>query len=219
MPTNPQEEFWKGPAAAAYMNRHKDVGDRYFDRKGFFDLFENFSRNMPILEVGCNLGINLFILQKLGFTNLHGLDIYPSAVEVAKKFIPAAQFSVGTLLELPYADEEFGAVFSSGVLIHQDPEGPLLTAMEEMVRCSSDYILGFEDYADTFEAPQCYNRNDLYWRGPYSELWKDPQYGLQLELRGFQKPEGTLVHFKEGKVVKTEEWAYVKEGYRFRKVT
>ena len=235
MPTNPQEEFWSGPAGKTYMRRNDNPDKRYIERQPFFDLFEGFSRDMAILEVGCNVGINLSILQNLGFTNLHGIDIYSSAVEVAKQFVPGANFSVGTLMKLPYANEEFGAVFSSGVLIHQDPTGPLFTAMNEMIRCSSRYILGFEDYADTFEAPGCYNRSDLYWRGPYSHLWKDPECGLHLEERAAQRAAGTLAYFKKGAQVgaadlasptaaansaaieKTKNWSYVKESYRFSK--
>lgn len=233
MPTNPQEEFWSGDDGRTYMIKNRVEEGRLEDRAAFFDLFYEFPRDLPILEVGCNVGINLSILRKMGFTNLSGIDIYSSAISVGEKFVPGAHFAVGSILELPYADEEFGAVFSSGVLIHQDPTGPLTTAMEEMLRCSSQYILGFEDYAETFESPPCYGRNDLYWRGPYNKMWKSPDYGLQLEKRCVQDPPGILAYFKEGAHVaaadlastrvdspdieKTEEWGYVKESYRFSK--
>ncbi len=231
MPTNPQEEFWSGPAGRTYMMRNNVEAGRLEERVAFFDLFYEFPRDLPILEVGCNVGINLSILRKMGFTNLSGIDIYSSAILVAEKFVPGAHFAVGSILDLPYADEEFGAVFSSGVLIHQDPNESLSRAMSEMSRCSSQYILGFEDYAETFEAPRCYDRHDLYWRGPYNKMWKNPDYRLQLEKRCIQDPPGTLAYFKKGTsapdmaaatldsphIERTEEWGYVRESYRFSK--
>src|SRR2546427_11403693 len=41
-------------------------------------------RDVRILEVGCNIGNQLLLLQELGFSDLHGLEIQDYAVELAR---------------------------------------------------------------------------------------------------------------------------------------
>ena len=41
-------------------------------------------KNLKILELGCNVGINLEILKKMGFNNLYGLEINNKAIEIAR---------------------------------------------------------------------------------------------------------------------------------------
>ena len=175
MPTNPQEEHWKGEEGARYLERNFTEGSRYKERRSFYNLFEELpSRDYSILEVGCSCGLNLSILKDRGFNNLTGIDIGAAAVAEARMRHPEATILEGSILSLPFADGEFDVVFSSGVLIHQNPAAELFQVMDEMYRCSSRYILGLEDFSDEMLSINYRNKNGFYWRGPYGAFWSDP---------------------------------------------
>ena len=175
MPTSPQEEFWSGTEGDLYLQRNNSETPDYHLRSPFFDLFDDIAnKDISILEVGCNCGLNLSILKDRGFTNLTGIDISTAAVVEARMRHPKATILEGSILSLPFADGEFDVVFSSGVLIHQNPEGALFHAMNEMYRCSSRYILGLEDFSDEMLSIKYRNKNGFCWRGPYSVFWSDP---------------------------------------------
>ena len=38
-------------------------------------IFSDFDRDMSILEVGCNVGVKISMLQKMGFRNLTGVEL------------------------------------------------------------------------------------------------------------------------------------------------
>ena len=207
MSTNPQEEFWAGKEGEAYLKRNLShlPGDGLRRRAPFFDLFDHIgNKDISILEVGCNCGLNLAILQERGYTNLTGIDIGAAAVGAAKQKIPSARILEGSILQLPFEDGEFDVVFSSGVLIHQNPAHALFQAMDEMYRCSSRYILGLEDFSDEMQNITYRNKQDFCWRGPYSHFWQDP--GAY---------EWTDQHYRGFIPVDGHNW--VREYYKFEK--
>jgi pseudaminic acid biosynthesis-associated methylase len=181
--TTEQENFWAGEHGVLYLKRNKGGSEsRYKKRKEFYDLFSPFKKDVSILEVGCNCGINLQALHNLGFTNLSGIDIGQVAIDEAKKRLPNASFTVGSLLNMPYGDSSFDIVFSSGVLIHQNPKDALPKAMAEMQRCSNQHIIGLEDYSSKVTA-----RNyvvpglSLYWKAPFLSIWQSLIPTLNIE--------------------------------------
>jgi len=175
MPINKQEKFWAGDEGDAYLTRNFEQGNRYSERAPFYKLFESIpNKNISILEVGCSCAINLSILEDLGFKNFTGIDIGEAAIEEARKRMPTSNFIVGSILNLPFEDKQFDLVFSSGVLIHQDPNENLFTAMQEINRCSSQYVLGLEDHEDIITSTQYTARDDYCWRAPYSSFWEEP---------------------------------------------
>ena len=72
-------------------------------------------KDIHILEVGCNIGNQLLLLQELGFSNLQGLEIQDYALELARRQGRGIQFSQGSAFNLPFADDSFDLVFTSGV--------------------------------------------------------------------------------------------------------
>jgi pseudaminic acid biosynthesis-associated methylase len=175
MPTNPQEEFWAGNEGDQYLRRNFKLVQEHTWREPFFNLFDEIgNKDISILEVGCNCGLNFGILRDRGYTNLTGIDIGAAAVAEARQRYPDATIVEGSILDLPFEDGQFDVVFSSGVLIHQNPEGALFQAMDEMYRCSSRYILGLEDYSDHMTSITYRNKSGFCWRGPYSSFWQDP---------------------------------------------
>lgn len=188
---NKQEKFWFGdgknyisrPGWTNYNwtfdNTHPLQTNRYKWRKDFFDLFDSFPKTISILEMGCSCGINLRILKELGFKNLTGIDISQIACQDAKKNHPDLNIVSGSILEMPFDDNQFDVVFTMGVLIHQPPTTSLPIVMKEAVRCSKNNILGFEDYATNFENVP-YHGEDLCFRGPYASTWLSHEPSLKV---------------------------------------
>ena len=131
------------------------------------ELDREFLRQIPlgakILEVGCNIGNQLLLLQRLGFSNLYGVDAQAYAVDLACSRTTGINLARASAFDLPYEDGEFDLVFTSGVLIHIAP-GDLHRAMSEIHRCAKAYIWGFEYYSSS--------PTEVTYRGHSSLLWK-----------------------------------------------
>ena len=117
-----------------------------------------------ILEVGCNVGNQLLLLKKMGYTNLWGMELQEYAVEIARKRTSGINIVKGSAFDIPYKNNFFDLVFTSGVLIHISPDD-IDKVLDEMYRCTNKYIWGFEYYN-----PEGYQMVD--YRGADSLLWK-----------------------------------------------
>ena len=133
----------------------------------------NFDKDAKILEVGCNIGIMLVNLQELGFKNLHGIEIQPKAIEIAKERTSGLNIIEGSAYELPFKDNEFDLVFTTHVLIHLDPQ-KIHTALSEIVRCSKNLIFGNEYYSDELTEIQNYHGyKNIAWKRDFAKLYKE----------------------------------------------
>ena len=124
---------------------------------------EKIPRDARILEVGCNMGTQLLVLQQMGFNNLHGIEIQSYALERATARLPGAVLTQASAFAIPYEDRFFDLVFTSGVLIHIAPSD-LPKALAEIHRCARTWIWGFEYYAS--------ETTEVVYRGHQSLLWK-----------------------------------------------
>jgi pseudaminic acid biosynthesis-associated methylase len=168
-----QTKFWESEFGKEYTDRNTFTADDwnkwYSDNFGITkdDLNKKFLADIPkdakILEVGCNVGQQLLALQRLGFTNLYGIELQSYAVEKAKEQTKDINIIKGSGFDTPFKDNYFDLVFTNGVLIHIHPND-LPTIMKEMVRVSKKYIWGFEYYS---EQPKQIN-----YRGHDGFMWK-----------------------------------------------
>jgi pseudaminic acid biosynthesis-associated methylase len=136
-------------------------------------------RQARILEVGCNMGNQLLLLREMGFINLHGIEIQSYALEGAKQRLAEAELRQASALEIPYPDRFFDLVFTSGVLIHIAPED-LVKALEEIHRCSRQWIWGFEYYAPETTEVAYRGRKSLLWKADYARLYLQRFQDLEL---------------------------------------
>ena len=116
-----------------------------------------------ILEVGCNIGNQLSLLQRFGYSNLYGVDVQDYALEIARSRLNNVNFAQASSFSLPYEDKYFDLVFTSGVLIHISPND-LPAALDEIHRCAKSYIWGSEYYAS--------GETEINYRGHDELLWK-----------------------------------------------
>ncbi len=112
-----------------YAKRESLGKDRFYTRFSPSGLFESQQRersiidaikrnyntelsDMKILDVGCGSGVSLrnFIRYGASPENMHGIDLLPEKIEIAKKLSPNIDFKCGDASNLPYEDESFDIV-------------------------------------------------------------------------------------------------------------
>jgi len=184
-----QAEVWKGEFGREYTDRNTfDVAtldDLYRKNYGLTrtQINQTFLQDVPkdlsFLEVGCNTGNQLLLLQQTGYTNLSGVELQPYALEIARSRLKNAFLQQGSALALPFADAAFDVVFTSGVLIHISP-ADLPRAMDEIHRCARTYIWGMEYYAPSETEVSYRSRHGLLWKMDYARRYLERFADLEL---------------------------------------
>jgi pseudaminic acid biosynthesis-associated methylase len=180
---------WKGKFGKEYTDRSylnvaqldklyvRTFGISAKESMGIF--FNTLSRSLKILEVGCNVGNQLMLLEAMGFKCLYGIDVNPYAVAKAKKRLPGAQIIQGAADDIPFKDGYFDLVMTCGVLIHIPP-GNLPFALREIHRCSNKYIFGYEYYSPQYKEVAYRGNKKLLWKGDFKAIYKESSPGLAL---------------------------------------
>lgn len=137
-----------------------------------------------ILEVGCNVGNQLNALQAYGFNSLYGIELQEYAVEKAKELTKGINIIRGSAFDVPFKDNYFDLVFTSGVLIHISPED-IKKVMREIYRVSRRYIWGFEYYSGNYHEIVYRECKNLLWKGNFAQMYLDlfPDLTLVMEKK------------------------------------
>ena len=184
-----QEETWSGDFGKEYTDRNTftpdEVDELYIKNYGISrtqlnsEFLDNLELNR-ILEVGCNVGNQLHVLKKIGYSDLWGIELQDYAVEVARKRTSGFNIVKGTAFDIPFKNGFFDLVFTSGVLIHISPDD-IDKVLNEMYRCTNKYIWGFEYYNPDGYHTVTYRGNDnLLWKTNFSKLFLDRFSDLKL---------------------------------------
>ena len=173
---------WSGEFGREYTDRNarspNELERIYYDRFGQtrteinLDFLDDLDRSMRILEVGSNIGNQLIFLQTIGYENLWGVELQWYAVEQARRRTENMNIVQGSAFDLPFKDNYFDLVFTSGLLIHISPDD-LPKALSEIYRCSSKFIWGFEYYDTDFQAINYRGHDELMWKGDYASIYQD----------------------------------------------
>jgi pseudaminic acid biosynthesis-associated methylase len=185
----PQLEEWQGNFGRSYTDRNsltpEQVDSLWIKNFGITrtDLNRQFLKDVPvdsrILEVGCNIANQLLLLQQLGYSELHGVEVQSYALTVARSRTENISLLQGTAFDLPYKDGFFDLVFTSGVLIHVAP-ADLPAALDEIHRCARTYILGSEYYAPTVSEVSYRDHQGLLWKMDYARQYLNRFADLEL---------------------------------------
>ena len=100
-----QGELWSAQARnwANFLERwHAPLYKSVFDRVGI-------SRGTRLLDVGCGAGLAAQLAAELG-AQVTGIDAARAFIEIARERVPAGNFRVGDMEELPYAEASFDVV-------------------------------------------------------------------------------------------------------------
>ena len=175
-----EEQFWSSKFGKDYVSRNtfdpKSLDRLYVSKFGISrsKLNKEFLGRIKInniLEVGCNIGNQLALLQKQGLKNLYGIEIFPQAVEIAKKHTKNINITQGSGFDLPFKDNFFDLVFTAGVLIHTNPKD-LKKIMGEIYRTSNKYIWGYEYYNPKHAAIDYRDNKNFLWKGDFAKLYQ-----------------------------------------------
>jgi pseudaminic acid biosynthesis-associated methylase len=200
-----QMEAWSGEFGAEYTRRNcvdpdqfdREYGEWYGHRRT--ELNERFLGHLPrdarILEVGTNVGNQLALLGRMGFTALYGVELQWGAIDLARQRVPRTNVVQGSAFEIPFRDAWFDVVFTSGVLIHIAPDD-LGRVMDEMHRCARRYVFGCEYYAEAPTALNYRGRDGLLWKMDYARGFRArfPRLGLAREEHLRSRFDATVDH-------------------------
>jgi len=174
-----QREFWMSDFGTDYINRNNTievVNELYNKQTGitvekiFNKFFDEINRESKIIELGCNIGLNLSVLNKMRFKNLTGLEINETAFSIAKKNNPDINF-IHSSIENFNSTETYDLVYTAGVLIHINPDTlPLI--ISKMDQLSKKYIFGFEYFSENLVEIKYRNNESTCWKQNFPELIK-----------------------------------------------
>jgi len=175
-----QMEKWSGDFGKEYTDRNafslEELDTLYKSKYGVTRtqlnqrFLEGMDRSIRVLEVGSNVGNQLLCLQSMGFVNLYGIELQSYAVELSKARTKRINIIEGSAFDIPYKDGYFDLVFTSGVLIHINPSD-IVWALREILRCTREYIWGFEYYADEHTEITYRGHKELLWKADYAKLY------------------------------------------------
>jgi len=184
-----QLKAWKGEFGKKYTLRNplniKDIDKLYLQNFGVSrtklnkEFLGSLSRSMKILEVGANVGIQLMFLQRMGFKNLYGIEINKEAIKLSKSMTKNIYLIYGSTLDIPFKDNYFDLIFTSGLLIHISPF-EIKDAMREICKVTKNYIWGFEYYADNYTEIIYRGKKDILWKTNFPKLYLDNFKNLKL---------------------------------------
>jgi tellurite methyltransferase len=97
-------------------------------------------RGARILDAGCGGGRNLVYLLREGY-EVYGIDRDPQAIEEVRRMaatlapnLPAKNFQVGQLEDVPHADEFFDVILCSAVLHFASDDGQFRAMLQDIWR-------------------------------------------------------------------------------------
>lgn len=167
---NKQLSYWQGKFGDDYIQRNADT--KFFQkRKPFFAaLLRKHKDIKSILEIGCNIGGNLQVLQEIN-PKLHLTAIEPNeqAAKTAQKNVPTSKIINTDASKITF-ENVFNLVFTAGVLIHIGDDN-LDQTLRNMHKASSRYILTIEYYSSTRTSIPYRGLDDALFKRPFDKEW------------------------------------------------
>jgi pseudaminic acid biosynthesis-associated methylase len=193
-----QMEWWISENGKRYTLRNigveilspEDIDKKYLDKFGTsrtqmnLASLSNIDRKCSVLEVGTNVGDQLILLKNMGFSNLSGIEIQQHAVDVAKSRADDINFHSGSIFNIPFPDNSFDIVFTSGVLIHIAPPD-LIAAISEIHRVSRRYIWGFEYFSEDYINVPYHGSKNLLWKTDFCKIYLETFVDLKQTVKTF----------------------------------
>jgi pseudaminic acid biosynthesis-associated methylase len=169
---NRQEKFWQSEYAHEYILRNSK-----FDVQGGISAWKimlsktNLNGINSILEFGCNIGRNLEVLEQLIPNSKKSIvEISPEAFDIVTNRFDLFEAQNTSILESNLDSNSQNLVFTSGVLIHVEPND-LLKTMAKMFDVSNRYILICEMFSRTPKTVHYRESNDLLFTRDFGRFF------------------------------------------------
>lgn len=184
-----QLDAWRGEFGDAYIERNESLTEVLRLRTRIWaELLKHMAVAEPesMLEVGCNIGLNLRAIERLSGAVLHAVEPNATARQrvVNDKVIAAERLHNAPGQNLPFGTGEIDLVFTTGVLIHVHP-AELGRVADEMHRVSNRWILVAEYFAAKPESIPYHGRNDLLFKRDFGGFFLDRFNDLEIAADGF----------------------------------
>ena len=144
-----QEAFWAGDFGTNYIERNTPSPQNIAGAVARWTQILQRTTKLPasVLELGCNIGINLRAVHSLlPAAKLEAVEINPAAAQIVREW-GKAEVHEGSCLEFS-SKRQYDLTFTAGVLIHINPEH-LPSVYDLLYRASSRYICVAEYYSPT----------------------------------------------------------------------
>jgi len=179
---NRQTNTWFSEFGKNYTDRCKKTPDQYDElytslygitrTKLNEEFIGDIDRSARILEVGTNVGGQLKLLFRMGFRNLYGIELQLYPIKISQSKYYGISLLQGSGFDIPFKDNAFDIVFTTGVLIHIDPD-LLPLVLKEIYRCTKRYIWGFEYYNKNMLEIPYRGKNKMLWKADYVAIYQD----------------------------------------------
>ena len=143
-----QENFWAGEFGDEYISRNQSEISISSNVVLFGKILKSAPNVRTIVELGCNIGLNLQALNRINNTfELCGYEINRTAAQRARD-LKIASIVDGTILDALPTETQYDLSFTKGVLIHINPE-ELHNVYDNLYNLSKRYIAVCEYYNPT----------------------------------------------------------------------
>lgn len=173
-----QLEFWKSDFGFEYSLKDRNRISKENIQKLHRDWGKILSCALTpypktVLEVGCNIGRNLIVLQNYVDT-VHAVEPNAAACKAVRenKDLGSVTLHESDGFALPYPDNSIDLVFTSGVLIHVSP-GDLKKMIQEIYRVSKYYIVCIEYFAHEPREVIYHGKKGLLFKRDFGGLYLD----------------------------------------------
>ena len=185
---NPQLAAWTGEFGNEYIKR-SGPDEKYLKiltRQWAILLQRMNPLPVEILEVGCNIGLNLRALKRIVEADLFAIE--PNG-EARMQVLRDGVLNVGRIFDadasrIPFNTDRFDLAFTSGVLIHIHPDN-LAAACKDICRVSKRYVLSMEYFSDQPREVKYRGNDGLLWTRDYGQFWLDTCPELRMVDSGF----------------------------------
>jgi len=178
-----QEKEWSGSFGDNYIKRNEDKKIISSNHNLFSRILQKSKKIKSILELGCNVGLNLESLYRISDVfELVGIDINKTACKKAKQKNIAKIINTTITKEILIGDK-FDLVFTKGVLIHINPKD-LNKVYKNLFNLSNRYILVAEYYNPKPVTIDYRGKKDLLFKRDFAGELID-LYNLRLIDYGF----------------------------------
>lgn len=118
----------------------------------------------------------------MGFQNLYGIEVNPFAIKNSQELNKGLPIYIlkGSAFDIPFKDNWFDLIFTSGVLIHIHPKD-IYAAVTEIHRCTRKYIWCFEYFSEEGYKEVIYReKTNLLWKTNFKKIFLDNFSNLKL---------------------------------------
>lgn len=160
-----------------------------------------------ILEIGCNFGRELKHLE--GLSNLYGIDTSSEKIEKARVYVKGT-FKIADASQIPYKNNKFDLVYSSGIFAHSQTE-KIKSIMDEMFRVSNKYILLVEYIGSHLSKNIVGNCKQNAWIHDYNKLISGYDVVTKYNEKIFFGADCFQVLLMKKEIKKIEKFTLIKE--------